>query len=138
MPPGADGDDQVLEQYRDYLRLLAKQQLDPRLHGKLDASDVVQQTLLEVHQAWPRFRGRSPAELAAYLRQALAHNLTDALRRYGGATRNIDLEQAIDASSTRLAGFLAAEQSSPSQQAIHAEQLRQLARALAQLPDDQR
>jgi len=131
-----------LEQYREYLRLLARMQLDRRLQRKLDASDLVQQTLLQAHQARRDFRGTTHAELAAWLRQILARNLAHAVRDLGRAKRDVgrerSLEAAIDASSARLEAWLAAEQSSPSQQAIHNEVVFRVASALATLPDAQR
>src|SRR5436305_14886278 len=48
-----------LNQYRDWLRLLARLQIDTRFQGKFDASDIVQQTLLEACRDLPKFRGRS-------------------------------------------------------------------------------
>jgi RNA polymerase sigma-70 factor (ECF subfamily) len=104
MTEGETGD-WTLERYRAYLRLLARMLLDPRLQSKLDPSDVVQQTLLQAHQARNDFRGRSEAELAAWLRQILARNLAHAVRDLGRAKRDIgrerSLEAALDASSAR-------------------------------------
>jgi RNA polymerase sigma-70 factor (ECF subfamily) len=131
-----------LERYRDYLRLLAGLQLDPRLRGRIDASDVVQQTFLQAHQALAGFRGTTDGELAAWLRQILARNLAHALRDHGRDRRDIgrerSLEAALEASSIRLECWLAVEQSSPSQQANRNEQLLRLARVLAGLPEAQR
>jgi RNA polymerase sigma-70 factor (ECF subfamily) len=128
-----------VEDYRDYLRLLARMQLDPRLQGKIDPSDVVQQTLAKAHQNRDQFRGRTEAERAGWLRRILANTLIDAARKF---QRELQLEhsfeQAVDASSARLEAWLAADQSSPSERADRQEQLLGLARALAQLPDDQR
>jgi RNA polymerase sigma-70 factor (ECF subfamily) len=132
----------LLEKFRAYLCLLARLQLDPRLRGKLDPSDVVQQTLLEAYQKRDQFRGATEGEWLAWLRQALAHNLADALRAFGQAKRDVNrersLEAAVEASSQRLAAWLAADQSSPSQQAQRHERAVRLAEALATLPDDNR
>jgi RNA polymerase sigma-70 factor, ECF subfamily len=132
----------VLERFRAYLHLLARLQLDPRLQGKLDASDLVQQTLLKAHQALGQFRGQTTAEQAAWLRQILAHTLANAVRDLARAKRDVALERSLEASlgesSSRLEAMLAADQSSPSERAVRNEQLLQLTEALAGLPEPMR
>ncbi len=142
MTQDTGGPAQPLERFREYLYLLARAQVEPPLRGKLDLSGVVQQTLLEAHQARDQFRGQTETQQAAWLRKILAHNLTDEARRLGAAARDVarerSLEAALEESACRLEAWLAAEQSSPSQQAVRNEQMLRLAEALAQLPPDQR
>jgi RNA polymerase sigma-70 factor (ECF subfamily) len=134
-----DADD--LERYREYLHLLARLQVDARLRGKIDLSGVVQQTLLEAHQA--RLQSQEiKGPPTAWLRRILANNLTDEVRKLTAAVRDVErersLDQALDASSVRIAAWLQADQSSPSRHVQRDEELSQLAVALAQLPEDQR
>lgn len=131
-----------LEQFRDYLKLLARVQLGPSPRAKGDSSDLVQQTLLEAHQKLHQFRGSSEAEMAGWLRRILGCSLIDAMRHHGRAKRDIAREQALheelDRSCTHLASWLAAVQTSPSQHAVRNEELLRLAGALEQLPEAQR
>src|SRR5262249_44884788 len=118
--------------------LLARVQLDPRLQGKLDPSDIVQETLLKAHQGLDQFQWRGEGETVAWLRKILANTLTDAARKFGTGARAVNLEHSLAESSARLKAWLASEQSSPSEQAIRQEELVRLAESLAELPEDQR
>jgi RNA polymerase sigma-70 factor, ECF subfamily len=114
-----------VESYRGYLLLLARVQLAQQFQGRLDPSDLVQQTLLKAHQNREQFRGSSEAEQMAWLRVILANTLADAVRKISprGGTRERSLEAALEQSSRNLEAILAAEQTSPSQRVIRHEQL---------------
>ena len=93
----ADTLGRLLELYRRYLALLARVQIGKRLQGKVDASDIVQETFLDAHRNFAHFRGASEAQLIHWLRQILAAKLADLLRRYLGAQgRDVRLEREIE------------------------------------------
>jgi RNA polymerase sigma-70 factor (ECF subfamily) len=142
MAGDGQGREWSLERYREYLLLLARLQLDSRLQSKLDASDLVQQALLQAYQKIEQFRGKHEAELIAWLRTILAHTAANELCKFRQAKRAVTLERsiedAIEQSSARLEIWLAADQDSPSEVAAGHEQSLRLAAALAKLPDDQR
>ncbi len=142
MVPATDEPGLALERFRHYLLLLARLHLGDQLRGKCEPSDAVQMTLLEAHRKRAQFRGQTEAEMAAWLRQMLACCIADLLRAQGRQKRDVarerSLEAALHQSSSHLEGWLAANQSSPSQRAAKQEDLLRLAEALAQLPEDQR
>jgi RNA polymerase sigma-70 factor (ECF subfamily) len=127
------------EELREYLRLLARVQIGPRLRAEIDPSDVVQQPLLRAHERWDQFRGTTEAERRAWLRAILAHQIAEALRRRGRRRpdRAIPLEEALEQSSARLDRWLALDQTSASQQMFHQERLLEMVESLSRLPDDQ-
>jgi RNA polymerase sigma-70 factor (ECF subfamily) len=129
------------QRYRSYLLLLAQLQLDAGAKHRVEASDVVQHTLLEAHAKRHQFGGDENGFIA-WLRKALANNIRDAIRKVRRQKRDVgrerSLEAALEQSSARLAGCLAAAQSSPSGQAVRNEELLSLADALLALPAGQR
>jgi RNA polymerase sigma-70 factor (ECF subfamily) len=131
-----------LEQFRSYLRVLARMQLEPRFQAKIDPSDIVQQTLFEAHQARSQFRGQNDEAWIAWLRRILARNLADEVRKLRREKRDVGLElslqAAVDESSLRLERCLAADDSRPEQRAMRNEELLHLAAAIEALPEDQR
>jgi RNA polymerase sigma-70 factor (ECF subfamily) len=139
MPPKSDRLAPGLEPYREYLSLLARLQMGPRIQSLLDPSDVVQQTLLEAHQALPRFQGDSEAEMAGFLRRILSNNVADAFRRLGsGPGVPASVHALLEESSSRIEALLRDDRDRPDHLALRNEELLRLAKALDQLPPDQR
>lgn len=132
---------QLLESYHNYLRLLARIEIGRRLQGKVDASDIVQETFLDAHRQFHAFRGEAEPQFVHWLRTILAGTLSNVVRRYlGTQARDLNLERQfeanLDQSSCALANLLVDPQSSPSQLAMRGEQSLRVTAALARIPED--
>jgi RNA polymerase sigma-70 factor, ECF subfamily len=136
----------ALELNRNYLTLLARTQIDLHLQGRLDASDVVQETFLDACRDFGHFRGSSPGEWVAWLRKILIFNLARAVEnqvvtKKRSAEREVSLEQHVavmDRSSGRFEIALVGRSSSPSGHAARSERAARVADQLARLSSDYR
>jgi RNA polymerase sigma-70 factor (ECF subfamily) len=137
-----NGAGRTLDDYRDYLRLLARVQLSPLFWAKVDPSDIVQETLLRAHEKRDQFRGQTDAEFAAWLRQILSRQLAAAARHFRTEGRDVyrecSLEQLLHDSSARLEALLMAQSPGPEQRFANHESLLHLSRALNMLPESER
>lgn len=133
---------QLLETYRDQLRQAAEGQLDSHVRVRADASDIVQGTFLEAQRDFEQFRGESVAQLLAWLRQILDHNVSNTIQQHVFTQkRSIDRERSLDDSKQFGPGKRrkpASGLSTPSHRAIRGEEAARLAVAIESLPDDQR
>jgi len=132
---------EALESFRANLLRLAEMWLSPGLRQKVDATDVVQETLLTAGSRLGDFRGTTRAELEAWLRQILVRQVTTLIRQYRvAASRDIRRERSLDvdgeSNALPLAERLAGDFSTPSAPARMKELSLTLARALEQLPQD--
>ena len=139
----ASARNELFGRYAAYLKVLARGQLGGRLRGKCDASDVVQVTLLEAHRDFAAFLGEDEAELLAWLRRILAHNLYNEARHFAtqqrDAGREVSLDQVrqgVEQSSAMMARQLEAHGPSPSQEAAAREASVRMADAVSRLPQD--
>jgi RNA polymerase sigma-70 factor, ECF subfamily len=136
----ADDAVKPVDQYREYLLVLARLHRDILVEARIDPSDIVQMTLLKAHQRHDQFRGNSGREQAAWMRQILTNTMIDVVRKTRSAAcpQERSLEEALEQSSRRLEALLQDRHPSPAAPADRHESLAALARALSELPDDQR
>jgi RNA polymerase sigma-70 factor (ECF subfamily) len=137
------GREQLFAACRDYLGGMAHTQVESWLRAKVDASDLVQQTLFEAHRDFDRFQGATGAEWLAWLRRILTHNALDLVRQYHGtakrqARREVGLRTAGDESALVGAAEPASPEPSPSEQIIQRDDELRVAAALAELTSDYR
>jgi RNA polymerase sigma-70 factor (ECF subfamily) len=134
----------LAEDYRSYLAVLARVHLARAgvLRGRVDASDIVQDVLLQAHVAKAQFRGSTAGEFSAWLRRILTNVLIDAQRRHGRQKRDAALEtscrETIEGSASRLSNLPVRDQTTPSEYVARRERGLMLASALDALPEDQR
>ncbi|QEH36142.1 RNA polymerase sigma factor [Aquisphaera giovannonii] len=135
--------------YRNYLRMIVRTGLGPRLRERLELSDVVQETLIEVVRQFPQFTGQNEAALVGWLRRLVGQKLADLGRYHSrskrtGGTRTLALEAPLDfegpghlsadGGGGRLLDMLALSQTSPSEVASRRELVVLLADAVGALP----
>ncbi len=131
-----------LAEFRSYLRLLAAIQLPPLVRVRIDPADIVADTLAEAARDAGQHDGQSMPEFAGWLRRLLARNIRNRIQHAsttgGDVSREPALAASIDRAATRVEQWLALAELEPTAQAAREEQVRRLAAALDQLPDDQR
>ena len=140
---GSDGAaDALLNHYRPYLRLLARLRDKQQLQAKYDDSDLVQETLLQVHRDLAQFRGITEAEFAAWLRSIMAAINGKHMRYYTAQKRDVcierQLEDELNNSSQMLGRMTATPIATPSEHAVQRERAVVLSQALMQLQPDYR
>ena len=130
----------LLQRHREYLLTVARAEMHEDYCAKGGASDLVQETFIDAHRDFPRFRGDSGDEVLRWLRGILRHNVVDFVRRYRTPARAVDLERPLGSAGglEQADGELSARKGSPQELLIAQEQRHRLQAAIEALPTDYR
>lgn len=138
----AESESNEFEELRCYLMMVGLAMIGHSYRGKFDTDDIVNQTLLDGFQNRSRLRQLSREEQIAWFREALANNIRDAIRYLLRDKRDIRREHAIerfDESATYIELIqLTDGLTTPGSKILRMERELLLARALGQLPEDQK
>jgi RNA polymerase sigma-70 factor (subfamily 1) len=137
--------DRLLGEFREPLRQVINLRLDPVLARRVDASDIVQDVLIEANQRLTEYLKNPAMPFHLWLRHLAQDRIIDTHRRHRQAQRrSIDKEQPIqrpawaDESSVQLVAQLVDGEQTPASAAIHQELQRRLTDAVGQLDEDDR
>jgi RNA polymerase sigma-70 factor (ECF subfamily) len=136
--------DQLLHHHRAPLRRMIDLRLDPALAGRVDASDVVQEVLLEASRRLSDYLREPAMPFHLWLRHIAHDHMIDAHRKHRVAQRrSLDRERplgrlAADRSSLELAAEFFDQELTPASAAMRHELERRLQSAVSALDDDDR
>ena len=136
----AEAVEQLLVRYRKRLHKMVTIRLDPRLAGRFDPSDVVQDALAEAHRRLSEYTRDRRVAFYPWLREIAWNRLVDLHRQHVKASRRaVDREEPFqfslsDRSALALAGRLIHSGSSPSRRLLHKELRLRVREAIEQLP----
>ena len=133
---------QLMERHRDALSHLVRMRLDQKILQRVDASDVVQDVLIEANRRLQTYLEKPVLPFRLWLRQIARDRIIDAHRRHRvSAKRSVDREQKLsaprgyDQSSIHLASILGDNQLTPAAGALQKEVARKVEAAVALLDD---
>ena len=133
---------ELFSQHRDRLWRMVSFRLDPRLHGRVDADDILQESWLAAVQRIDHFLADASRSIFVWFRLITCQTLIDVHRRHlGTKKRNAALDFSIDrgwtsqSTSSALSFHLTGHLTSPSQAALREEMSQQLQDSLASMND---
>ncbi len=128
---------ELLERYRDRLRRMVALRLDPRLRGRVDASDVIQEGYLDAMRRLEEYIRNPAVPFYIWLRFLVGQRVQEQYRRHLGTPgrdvgREISIYRGVmpGASTGALAARLLGKLTSPSAAAMRAERKIRLQEAL--------
>jgi RNA polymerase sigma-70 factor (ECF subfamily) len=131
--------DELFGRHREFLRLVVRLRMDPRLRARVDASDVVQEAQLDAFRRLRDFLDRRPMPFRLWLRRTVQERLLKVQRHLEAGRRDAGREVPLpEESSLLLAGRVLAGGSSPSQRLDRSETARRVREAVAALPEADR
>jgi RNA polymerase sigma-70 factor, ECF subfamily len=137
--------ERLLANHREPVRRMIGLRLDPAIAARVDASDVVQEVLLEASRRLDGYLRDPAMPFHLWLRHIARDHIIDAHRRHRQAQRRgVDREQPIvpaafaDRSSLELAAQFLDQELTPASAAIQHEMQRRLHAAIGELDEDDR
>jgi RNA polymerase sigma-70 factor, ECF subfamily len=136
--------ERLLAVHRDPLRRMIDLRLDPALAARVDASDIVQDVLLEAHKRHQDYLRKPAMPFHLWLRHIAKDHIIDAHRHDRLAQRrSVDREQSMNAqrpgeSSLEWAAQFVDREMTPASAAIRQEMERKVQLAIGQLAEDDR
>ena len=127
----------LLEMHRERLRRMVALRLDSRLSARVDASDVVQETLIDAARKLANYERDRPLPFYPWLHRLAAERLAAVHRKHRAGVRSVGREnQAFarpDDSARLLVDHLVAGDATPGHAVVQEERRQRVHAALAQL-----
>jgi len=140
-----DAVNRLLEAHRASLRQIVQMRLDRAIARRVDASDIVQDVLLEANDRLADYLANPRMPFHLWLRHMAKDRIIEMHRRHRGAKRrSLDREQSLgqpqygDQSSLDLAARLVDHELTPAAENIRKELEQRFLTAVEQLEDDDR
>lgn len=136
--------DQLLAHYREPIRHMIGLRLDRAIAARVDASDIVQDVLLEASRRLAEYLQQGSMPFHLWLRHIARDHIIDAHRRHRAAQRrSVDREQTMgparaDESSVQIAADFIDRELTPATAALRHEMQERFQQVLAELDEDDR